>query len=334
MLAIAAVGAAYSAWCALYRPLPLTAGRPAVVEVAAGDTVHALLGRLAARGDIGSVLWYKLYLRQWPIAILHIGEYELAADARGVDLLAKLASGEVRQYSLTLVEGVTLRALLTQVTENTAIEDDISALTEDQFTSLIGLARNEAEGWFFPDTYQFVNGHKASALLRAAYLRMQAELARAWEQRADGLPYQTPYQLLIMASLIERETGAPQERATIAGVFVRRLQLGMKLQTDPTVIYGMGEAYQGRLQRADLQRVNDWNTYVIPALPKTPIAMPGRAALEAAARPQSGTALYFVAKGDGTHVFSDTLAAHNRAVAEYQKKRRSDYRSTYRESAP
>lgn len=336
VLLLALIAVAVSAvlvYRALLAPLPIAASANALVVVHPGDTVNGVLARLAANGQIENPEIFKLYLRHKPIKMLHFGEYELAKGARGVDLLAKLRAGEVVQHRLTFVEGSTFKQLLNAIGKHPKLIDDVSEMSDAAFKEKIGVAKAEAEGWFFPETYQFVTGYKASQLLRSAHLRMQKELASAWQKRQPNLPYKTPYDLLIMASLIEKETGAPHERAEIAGVFVRRLNLGMRLQTDPTVIYGMFDNYQGKLRRSDLQRPHPWNTYVIPALPKTPIAMPGRAALQAAAQPQAGKSLYFVAKGDGTHFFSDSLAEHNRAVVEYQKNRRSDYRSQYRAPA-
>jgi UPF0755 protein len=184
------------------------------------------------------------------------------------------------------------------------------------------------EGRFFPDTYRFVRGVSDVELLKKAFDRLDEVLAKEWENRSADAPYSEPYQALIMASLVEKETGVPQERGQIAGVFVRRMALGMQLQTDPTVIYGLGDRYTGKLTRAHLKEPTPYNTYVIPGLPPTPIAMVGREAIHAALNPVEGNSLYFVARGDGSHVFSDDLDAHNSAVREFQLKRRADYRSS------
>jgi UPF0755 protein len=184
------------------------------------------------------------------------------------------------------------------------------------------------EGRFFPDTYRFVRGMTDVELLKKAYDRLDEVLAKEWSQRAADVPYTEPYQALIMASLVEKETGVPQERGQIAGVFVRRMEMGMLLQTDPTVIYGLGDRYNGKLTRAHLKEPTPYNTYVISGLPPTPIAMVGREAIHAALNPVAGNSLYFVARGDGSHVFSDDLDAHNNAVREFQIKRRADYRSS------
>jgi UPF0755 protein len=184
------------------------------------------------------------------------------------------------------------------------------------------------EGRFFPDTYRFVRGMSDADLLKKAYDRLDEVLAKEWNQRSADVPYKDPYQALIMASLVEKETGVPQERRQIAGVFVRRMEMGMLLQTDPTVIYGLGDRYNGKLTRAHLKEPTPYNTYMIAGLPPTPIAMVGREAIHAALNPANGNSLYFVARGDGSHVFSDDLDAHNNAVREFQINRRADYRSS------
>ena len=208
------------------------------------------------------------------------------------------------------------------------IEQTLDGLSDSEVMAKLGHAGEFPEGRFFPDTYRFVRGMTDAQLLEKAYNRLEKVLAEEWQQRAPDLPYATPYEVLIMASLVEKETGVPQERGQIAGVFVRRMKIGMPLQTDPTVIYGLGERYNGKLTRAHLREPTPYNTYTIPGLPPTPIAMVGREAIHAALHPVSGSSLYFVAKGDGSHTFSDDLDAHNNAVREFQIKRRADYRSS------
>ena len=208
------------------------------------------------------------------------------------------------------------------------IEHTLNGLSDSQVMDKLGHTGIFPEGRFFPDTYRFVRGMTDVELLKTAYDRLDEVLAKEWNQRATDLPYSGPYQALIMASLVEKETGVPQERGQIAGVFVRRMAIGMMLQTDPTVIYGLGDRYSGKLTRAHLKEATPYNTYMIPGLPPTPIAMVGREAIHAALNPVDGSSLYFVARGDGSHVFSDDLDTHNNAVREYQLKRRADYRSS------
>ena len=199
------------------------------------------------------------------------------------------------------------------------LKQDSAQLNDEAILKLVGAKETYPEGLFFPDTYVFSGGISDVALLKRAYLTMQNNLARAWEKRAPDLPYATPYEALIMASIVEKETGKAEERPRIAAVFINRLKRGMKLQTDPTVIYGLGDRFDGNIHKRDLTADTPYNTYTRPGLPPTPIAMPGLAAIEAALRPAAGDELYFVAKGDGWHYFSKSLEEHNRAVAKYQR---------------
>jgi len=270
-----------------------------------------------------------IYFARWNEQTrVQAGEYFLPEGLTPRQLLAKLTAGEVVLHQVTLVEGWTFRQALAAIQANEAVLSQLESLTDEEILKRLNLELEHPEGWFFPDTYSFTRGTTDSDLLLRSYQRMQQVLLPLWEARAEGLPYQTPYDVLKMASIIERETGAPWEREKVAGVFVRRLQQGMRLQTDPTVIYGMGERFQGKITRADLRESTPYNTYVISGLPVTPIALPGRASIAAALNPEEGKELYFVAKGDGTTQFSETLEQHNQAVRRYQLQRRSDYRST------
>jgi UPF0755 protein len=243
-------------------------------------------------------------------------------------LLALWQRGEVVQYSLTLVEGWNFRQVRAALAKQAKLEQTLGNLSDAELMAKIGHPDVFPEGRFFPDTYRYVRGMTDAEILKQAYKRLDEVLDDEWAKRAADVPYADPYQALIMASLVEKETGVPQERGQIAGVFVRRLALGMLLQTDPTVIYGMGERYNGKLTRAHLREPTPYNTYVIPGLPPTPISLVGREAIHAALNPVAGRSLYFVARGDGSHVFSDNLDAHNAAVREFQIKRRADYRSS------
>lgn len=269
----------------------------------------------------------RLYALLHGSPAIHAGDYELKPGTTPKTLFWQLVEGRVRLYQVTLIEGWTYAQALHALHAQETIEPQLKGLSQAQQLERLGLGIDHPEGWFFPDSYRYVRGTSDVEILQRAHQKMRTTLNQLWEQRAPGLIYDKPYEALIMASIVERETGAPWERKDIAGVFVRRLEKGMRLQTDPTVIYGMGADYQGRITRQDLLKSSPYNTYRIEGLPPTPIALPGREAIVAALNPAEGSALYFVAKGDGTHVFSDTLEEHNRAVAAYQKRRREDYRS-------
>ncbi|TWC39015.1 UPF0755 protein [Pseudomonas sp. SJZ079] len=312
---------------ALEQPLNLTEER--LLDVPAGATPGGVLNRLQAEGVLHDAFWLRLYwrfnLRDQP---LHSGEYRLTPGFRVRDMLALWRRGEVVQYNLTLVEGWSFRQVRAALARESKLELTLSELDDEQLMERLGQPGVNPEGRFFPDTYRFVRGMTDLDLLKQAYARLELVLAEEWEARADELPYKEPYDALIMASMIEKETGVSEERGAIAGVFIRRLRIGMRLQTDPTVIYGLGERYRGRLTRAHLLEVTPYNTYQIDGMPPTPIALVGREAIHAALHPVAGRSLYFVARGDGSHVFSNSLEAHNRAVREYQLNRRADYRSS------
>lgn len=327
---------AFAAWqqhAALHQPLKLT--DEYLVDVPAGATPGGVLNRLEADGVLDQAFWLRLYwrfnLRNQP---LHSGEYRLVPGATASDMLDLWRRGEVLQYSLTLVEGWNFRQVRAALAREKRLELTLGELSDAELMKKLGLPGLNPEGRFFPDTYSFVRGMSDLELLKQAQVRLEKVLAEEWAQRAKDLPYKEPYDALIMASMIEKETGVPQERGEIAGVFVRRLRIGMRLQTDPTVIYGMGERYNGRITRNDLRQPTPYNTYTIDGMPPTPIALVGREAIHAALNPVAGKSLYFVARGDGSHVFSNSLEQHNRAVREYQLKRRADYRSSPAPATP
>lgn len=298
------------------------------LEVQKGSSFNQVIDALAQDEVIPDARLAKLWLRLQPGSrVLHPGIWLLRPPQSTVDVLLMLQQANSQSVSrFTVVEGTTFRDLRKLL----AAHDGVTPMTGSDADILaeIGAEASHPEGLFAPDTYDISGDDSELRILRALYQRQQRILAEEWENRAPGLPYKTPYEALVMASIIEKETGVAHERAQIAGVFVRRLQKGMRLQTDPTVIYGMGERYEGRIRRADLLRRSAYNTYLIDGLPPTPIALPGRAAIHAALHPAEGKAIFFVARGDGSHEFTATLAEHNRAVARYQKKRRTDYRST------
>lgn len=312
---------------ALEQPLRLAEER--LLEVGAGSTPNGLLNGLEGEGVLDGALWLRLY---WRFNLdgqpLHAGEYRLTPGQTARELLGQWQRGEVVQYSLTLVEGWNFRQLRAALRAQERLEQTLAEVDDATLMERLGRPGEHPEGRFFPDTYHYVRGMRDIDLLRQAHERLGQVLDEEWARRAEGLPYRDAYQALVMASLVEKETGVPDERAEIAGVFIRRLRLGMLLQTDPTVIYGLGERFAGKLTRAHLREPTPYNTYTNPGLPPTPIAMVGREAIRAALNPADGDTLYFVARGDGSHAFSRTLDEHNRAVREYQLKRRADYRSS------
>ena len=321
---------AFAGWeqnAALKRPLTIAEER--LLDVPVGATPSGMLNRLEDEGVLDGALWLRLY---WRFNLegkgLHSGEYRLTPGQTARDLLESWRRGEVVQYSLTLVEGWNFHQLRAALASQERLEQTLGGEDDAAVMRRLGLDGQHPEGRFFPDTYRYVRGTRDIDLLRQAHERLVSVLDEEWGKRAADLPYRDPYQALIMASLVEKETGVASERDEIAGVFIRRLRQGMLLQTDPTVIYGLGERYAGNLTRAHLREATPYNTYVNAGLPPTPIAMVGREALRAALHPADGDSLYFVARGDGTHVFSRTLDEHNRAVREFQLKRREDYRSS------
>jgi len=329
-LILAGLALGWSAWkvhSALEQPLHVEQER--MLEVPNGTTPNRMFYRMQSDGLLDDAVWLRLYWRfNMAGTPLHTGEYRLTPGMTVNQLFDAWRRGDVVQYNLTLVEGWTFRQVRTAVAKHEKITQTLDGLSDAEVMDKLGHSGVFPEGRFFPDTYRFVRGMSDVEFLQQAYMRLEQVLAKEWAERATDLPYRDPYQALIMASLVEKETGIPQERAQIAGVFVRRLRLGMMLQTDPTVIYGMGERYNGKITRADLREPTPYNTYTISGLPPTPIAIVGREAIHAALNPANGTSLYFVARGDGSHVFSDDLDNHNSAVREYQLKRRSDYRSS------
>lgn len=311
----------------LYSRLPLPDGGYRL-EILKGSNLTQVTQQLQKNGVIPSAMLARAWLRLHPgEKKLYPGVWLLRAPQTTVSALQLILSGNAQVATrLTVVEGISYRNLRDLL----VARDDIvhSGITSDaELLAAIGATETYPEGLFAPDTYQFGVGDSDIRVLKYLYQRQKQILGEEWDARAPGLPYASPYEALIMASIIEKETGVASERAEIAGVFVRRLQKGMRLQTDPTVIYGIGPKYDGNLHRADLLRPTPYNTYVISGLPPTPIALPGRAAIHAALHPAPGNALFFVARGDGTHEFTATLLEHNRAVIRYQKKRRAAYRS-------
>jgi UPF0755 protein len=297
-------------------PLP----KSATLDVALGTPLPGIVRDLDARGiRSGPALYWRLLARQMGVAgKLHAGEYALDPGTAPRNLLAKMAAGEVIQHKFTIVEGWTYAQLRDALAHDASLAQTLPALSDADVMKALGAGGAPPEGWFLPETYQFVKGMSDMDVLRRAHKAMAQALARPWDSRAADLPLHSPYEALILASIVEKETAQPAERAIIAGVFEHRLKIGMRLQTDPAVIYGLGSSYDGKIHTRDLEADTPYNTYTRTGLPPTPIALPGAAALEAVLHPASTDALYFVARGDGTHEFSATLEAHNRAVAKYQ----------------
>ncbi len=300
--------------------------------VSSGESVQAVAKRLHAQNNLRWPLVWRLYARFVDDAPIKAGEYQWTElKVSPLAMLVKMQQGRVVKYQLTLVEGLTYRDYIQSLHQHPKLVRLLSDTSPESVVARVGIDAEHPEGWFYPDTYQIIAGDTDLSVLRRAHLRMRKVLMEQWAQKDEGLPYNSPYDALIMASIIEKETGAVDEREQIAGVFVRRLQKRMRLQTDPTVIYGLGDRYDGNLTRNHLRETTLYNTYRIHGLPPTPIANPGGGAIHAAMHPAHGDALYFVAKGDGSHVFSETLEAHNRAVNQYQRFQRAEqYRSAPR----
>jgi UPF0755 protein len=297
-------------------PLP----KSATLDVALGTPLPGIVRDLDARGiRSGPALYWRLLARQMGVAgKLHAGEYALEPGMAPRNLLAKMAAGAVIQHKFTIVEGWTFAQLRDALAHDASLAQTLPALSDAEVMKALGAGGAPPEGWFLPETYQFVKGMSDMDILRRAHKAMVDILKKLWDSRAADLPLKSPYEALVLASIVEKETAQPAERAIIAGVFEHRLKIGMRLQTDPAVIYGIGPAYDGRIHTRDLETDTPYNTYTRAGLTPTPIALPGAASLEAVLHPAQSDALYFVARGDGTHEFSATLEAHNRAVAKYQ----------------
>lgn len=322
ILAALVAGGGYRYWETRLEA-PLTIEEAVIYEVPEGAGFLRVIADLGERGIIEDGWAFRLLPRVDPESVpsLRPGEYRFEPDMDGRALLGRLRRHERVTYSVTIPEGWTFEQMRDVLDEAVKLEHQTPELSDAEVMERLGRGTEHPEGRFFPDTYRYRKGQSDVGILRQSMTRMDEVLESVWAKRTDDVPFDTPYEALIMASLIERETGAPEERDRIAGVFVRRLERGMRLQTDPTVIYGMGDDYDGNITRADLRETTPYNTYVIEGMPPTPIALPGRAALEAAVDPAEGEALYFVARGDGTHHFSRTLREHNNAVNRYIRNR-------------
>jgi UPF0755 protein len=317
-VAAIAIGAAGVRYSRTPLDLPTT---PFDFTVEKGLSLKAVSQKLADTGLLAEPysLWLLGRLTS-DASKIQAGRYRLTAAISPMGLLNKMVEGDVLKVGVTFVEGVTFRDMRAALEANPDIRVTLKGMSAKEILKKLAAPETHPEGLFFPDTYQFSPGTSDLDILRASYQAMQKKLTEAWQERAQGLPYRSPYEALIMASIVEKETGRADERPEIAGVFVNRLRRPMRLQTDPTVIYGMGEKFDGNIRRRDLTTDTPYNTYTRDGLPPTPIAMPGLASIKAALNPATTDKLYFVAtgNGDGSHVFSRTLDEHNRAVAKYQ----------------
>lgn len=310
-----------------------------IVEVARGEALASVLTRLKDKGYLPHTWGARLYARQHPQkSRIKFGEFELPAGTTVPALFSILSSQQQVRYKLTLVEGSTFAEGLAQIRSTPNIQNTLAGKTDLEILTLLRNqsaeldgepANRHPEGMLYPDTYYFHKNDSDLSILLRAHQRLLKVLAEEWQNKAPDLPILTAYEALTLASIVEKETGKPDERTEIAGVFIRRLNKNMRLQTDPTVIYGLGAEYQGNITRQHLLTKTAYNTYRINGLPPTPIALAGRAAIHAALQPKAGESLYFVAKGDGSHQFSANIGEHNRAVRKYQLKRRADYRSSH-----
>lgn len=289
-----------------------------------GDSAYGLGKDWQDQGIIDNYYYYRILMRMQPeLRNIKAGNYKVSPEMTVKDILNKLVAGDVITYQVTLVEGANIYEVLTALSSNTHLVQTIkpNGDYERLWKDMAFTGKEYPEGLFFADTYQFTKGDSDRDILQRAHQRLETVLSEEWSQRADDLPYESSYDALIMASIIEKETAVPAERPEIAGVFVRRLKRGMLLQTDPTIIYGLLPHFDGNIRRKDIRAPHPWNTYVHKGLPPTPIAIVGRDAIHAAVNPAPGDTLYFVAKGDGSHHFSKTLSEHNRAVRKYQLNR-------------
>jgi len=315
------------AWLAMdfdsFRSTPLATGDEAIpLLIKPGSSFRTVAAELHKRGILKHPL-YLVVLARWQgiDGKIKAGEYAIEPGTTPEQLLQQLTEGQVLQYALTLIEGETFRDMMLRIATAPALEQTLENHDGDTVMQAIGYPGLHPEGRFLPETYHYPRGTRDVDVLRRAFHDMQDFLDAEWVKREADLPLKTPYEALILASIVEKETGLASERPQIAGVFIRRLRKGMRLQTDPTVIYGIGETFDGDIRFRDLRKDTPYNTYTRAGLPPTPIAMPGKDAIHAVLHPAPGDSLYFVARGDGSHQFSATLGAHNRAVDKYQRKR-------------
>jgi len=306
-----------------YGAIELESG-PSTFLIRSGSNIKSISQDLARAKIINDPWLFILLAKVRGLETrVRAGEYQIETGITADELLEKLIEGNSIQYQLTVIEGWTFRQMLTAIAENPIVENTLQGKTDEEIMALLDLPGQHPEGLFFPDTYRFPKGTTDLSFLKRAYQVMDRHLQREWSQRTPDLPLKSAYEALILASIIEKETGAGFERPLISAVFIERLRRNMRLQTDPTIIYGLGDSYDGNIRSRDLKKNTPYNTYLHGGLTPTPIALPGLASIHAALHPAPGNALYFVSRGDGTHQFSATLEEHNAAVRRYQLNQRN-----------
>jgi len=311
------LGAGY-AWWQHYLDSPLPLSEPVILEIRPGSAMGQVAAALSSQTELRHPRLFTLWTRYiGKDTAIRAGEFELRPGLTPRSVLTYLLEGPFVQYPVSFIEGTTVREALATLWRSPRLQPTLQNSDDMQILAALNSPRESLEGLLFPDTYFYTAGTTDLSILQRAAARLDQVLSEEWQVRAENLPYQSPYDALIMASIIEKESGTFSEREEIAGVFVRRLERGMRLQSDPTVIYGMGAAYDGNIRRVDLEALTPYNTYRIGGLPPSPIALSGRDAIHASLHPQAGEYLYFVARGDGGHVFSTTLEEHNAAVRRY-----------------
>jgi UPF0755 protein len=319
LLVVVAAGA----WMAYFAVTPVPVPEKSrQFNIEQGKSLRAIARQLKDRGIIAERWSFVLMARALGVSEeIKAGSYDAGESITPQRLLEKLVRGEFSRAQIQFTEGWTFRQIRAVLDQHPSVRHDTAGLSEAEILQRLGLAEKSIEGWIFPDTYQFAAGTSDLVLLRQAYQRTQGILEAEWGRRMPNLPLRTPYEALVLASIVEKETGRSDERELVAAVFVNRLKRGMRLQTDPTIIYGLGVAFDGNLRRRDLLADGVYNTYTRSGLPPTPIAMPGAASIRATLNPAQSKALYFVARGDGSHQFSSTLVEHNQAVNKFQRAR-------------
>lgn len=315
----------FAAWFAYRINAPVHLPEvPYEFSIQPGSSLTSVARQLTGEGVLPDSWTFVLLSRAMGLAAsLKAGDYEISESTSPLELLKRITKGDINQSDIKFIEGWTFAQVRRTLDDHPALRHDTAGLSQEEILKLIGASQTVAEGLFFPDTYFFAKGSSDVAILKRAYRVMQNHLDAAWTERPADLPLSDPYQALILASIVEKETGRESDRTLVAAVFINRLRTSMLLQTDPSVIYGLGEKFDGNLRKKDLLTDQPYNTYTRRGLPPTPIAMPGLASIRAALNPATTNALYFVSKGNGESHFSSSLAEHNQAVSKYQKRRRN-----------